>query len=152
MSKEEKLISGKESLMREIKFRAQRVDTKEWVYGDFIRLSIIDAFTYIAKGFGYKVRDPEIGRPIKVLPDTVGQYTGLRDRTGVEIYEGDIIHTNYFKDNGWNTKAFHENQEVKFEDGAFQLGDFTTLYECTSNPEYALEVIGNIYRNPELLI
>lgn len=130
--------------MREIKFRAwdENNKTMEWIEN----LEWQQGWS----GPSLKVR----GRGATAPPGHYSgpmQFTGLRDNNLKEIYEGDICHTDYFKDNGWNTKAFNENQEVKFEDGAFQLGDFTTLYECTSNHEYALEVIGNIYENPELL-
>jgi len=74
------------------------------------------------------------------------QYTGLKDKNGVEIYEGDIIsHHN-------ETISMFEKVEVKYWEGAFVAG------RCTANdalvnynvPSY-VEVIGNIYQNPELL-
>lgn len=76
------------------------------------------------------------------------QYTGLKDKNGVEIYEGDIVNAVYFK-NKWIGKIiFNDNMAcfelyVKHEDGhinSYLIGDMNSI-----------EVIGNIYENPELL-
>lgn len=122
--------------MREIVFRGKRADTGEWVYGDLIHVGYlycvgndIEAFT--KAGFNECV----------VNPDTVGQYTGLKDIEGERIWEGDIVRYNcsdkvIVGKVVWCTCFF----EVDVRNGA-------ESYALTS----FCRVIGNIHDNPELL-
>ena len=126
--------------MREILFRGKRKSNGELAYGNFVR-GCVDDFAYIVE-FGNK----ELCRNyVEVIPETVGQYTGLTDKNGTKIFEGDIIQS-------LETK---ETAVVQWfpEHSAFMVwckssNEVGFLYECTKSN---IEVIGNIYDNPELL-
>lgn len=125
--------------MREIKFRVKTVDN-EWHYGfpqvysdgscDFYEL----IKEYISSIYTSE-RFREVYKECK--KETLGQYTGLKDKNGKEIYEGDIIE---FNENEWGCKHI-EPVEYDFEYLDMRKNDFNQW--C--------EVIGNIYDNPELL-
>ena len=85
---------------------------------------------------------------------TVMQYTGLKDKNGKELYEGDICKCNYF--NG--SKVKQHNEVVEFKNGQFELTwTINKLFKsfrsrsCFHGHPDAFEIIGNIYENPELL-
>lgn len=123
--------------MRTIKFRGKDIETGEWVYGDLIqRMGYMPSILYPYEHDG-KIRYAE--RAVK--RDTVGQFTGLTDKNGKEIYEGDI----YRYDNPDSIN------EVSYCAGGGFAGFDITPAKHNENRLLDVEVIGNIHDNPELL-
>ena len=126
--------------MRTIRFRGKRVDNGKWVYGELFRIS----------GFPYIYPDPAPGgwNDYEVIPDTVGQFTGLLDKNGKEIYEGDIIIEKLKR-----SRKDCERLVICFDDfewqGKNENGATTSL--SLLSEYHTIEVIGNIHDNPELL-
>ncbi|MDO4782817.1 MAG: YopX family protein [Capnocytophaga felis] len=119
-------------MKREIKFRAQRKDNK-WQYS--MTLSTGKEIGGATKSYDYFMAEKGKGW-VKVKAETIGQFTGLYDKNGKEIYEGDVI------------SIFGKNHAVKFKDGMFTINDREMRRYIHSIP---LEVIGNVYENPELV-
>lgn len=121
--------------MRKIKFRGKRIDTGEWVYGNILQWT--DGTVDIAPIDRDNIQHT-------VNPDTVGQYTGLKDRTGNDVFEGDLLRT--FED---------DIMVVKWVGGGFITSCLKPAIAGLINTNrYAYpvsEVIGNIHDNPELL-
>lgn len=120
-------------MAREIKFRAKALDGP-WEFGDlhmrFCRYPHIHSMS---------------GATIYIDLNTVGQFTGLRDKNGREIYEGDIVKTLVSRLNATKNKKYR-NFVIRYDAPHFWNGYDSILMR----PMY-MEVIGNIYDNPELL-
>lgn len=131
---------------REIKFRGKLLDTGEWLYGDLIR-NAIGAFA-IVPPFGAETNG--LG-DYEVHEETVGQFTGLHDKNGKEIYEWDILHFAGIV-SGYSYSVVQWNNEIgawcvrlKYEShvGCKPLGKWME--------NYYIETVGNIHDNPELI-
>ena len=140
--------------MRTIKFRGKRVDNGEWVYGGVEQNSITiiydDTLPYDNENLVYK--------------ETVGQFTGLYDKNGKEIYEGDILRIppkdEYEKHTYNSFQVFYHDNDCTLTDVGLVIGRLTphgnsaggySDYKLIPKHTSMLEVIGNIHDNKELL-
>lgn len=167
--------------MRYILFRAKRKDNEEWIEGFYVRLFekengfykakhyIFDGNTKLGEerycGHGNYEQDVQICK-YEVIPETVGQYTGLTDKNGKKIFEGDILFVTvreYTKECGirkftgntvktvWSVEYAERRTQgngffVFGKDRRFSVG-LTKSVIYNASPE----IIGNIHDNPELL-
>ena len=132
-------------------FRGKQTDKDKWIYGvpvkgtsaDESEILIIES---VFKCDEYACRGCEF---TPVIPSTAGQYTGLTDKNGKPIFEGDIVAGALI----WQEKR--KNGLVTFKDGSFGLmwyrGGVEQVNAFTSMCNVEYEVIGNIHDNPELL-
>ena len=128
--------------MREILFRGKGAHSGKWVEGDLLSGGY-DYVTAIRKFSEMR------GVVTGVAPETIGQYTGLTDKNGEKIFEGDILQFDYKGKNlGVNGVA-----AVVFENGKFGVkwGNYKQFVCLDGFANTTLEVIGNIYDNPELI-
>lgn len=120
--------------MREILFRGKRADNGEWVEGDLIHLP--NGIAILANGYAY------------IDTETVGQYTGLTDKNGKKIFEGDIVIV-FFKCKKTICTVNWTDIVAQFQ--LWQLDTLPKMPTVLNLGNYDEEVIGNIYDNPKLL-
>lgn len=139
--------------MREILFRGKRVDNGKWVHGFYIENELFDgrlepSIIPVDEKGAALYDDDGYNIEIKVNPETVGQYTGLTDKNGKKIFEGDIL-------SGQLDDLFPTEEsiyEVVWHDYGWHIRNNSGI--DTADKEWIrqyFKVIGNIYDNPELL-
>lgn len=142
--------------MREILFRGKSIKTNQWIYGGFHiwekrqvcaldndRLKD-DEISYVITVNSFADWNmPRTMQAVEVIADTVGQYTGLTDRNGRKIFEGDIVN------------ILTENEEfgiITYDDGGFFVDASTFSVDFMNNINGSdIEVIDNIHDNPKAL-
>lgn len=129
---------------RQIKFRGKNIHTGEWLYGDYHREGTTH---YIAKPEQY-LREYA---PIEFIVDgkTVGQFTGLLDKNGKEIYDGDRVNVLQAERN-FDIVVKWSNEAMAFM-ACYADGKQSPFSWFTNLRIYQLTVIGNIHNNPSLI-
>ena len=123
--------------MREILFRGKRVDNGQWIYGDLLTSNGTCCEISDWNEVDYFIHD--------IDPETVGQFTGMTDKNGTRIIEGDIIMEMY-KGHERTYSVFWHNDWF-----AFRANSIDCSYALDDIISYHVRVIGNIHDNKELL-
>ena len=129
--------------MREILFRGKRVDNGEWEQGDLDRglFANIDFISYF-KNIGERVS-------YEIIPETVGQYTGLTDKNGTKIFEGDIVIDKYSKEKfGFVGVVIYNPALTQYQIYSDKQPDYVVNLGSRRD---SVKIIGNIHDSPELL-
>ena len=151
--------------MREILFRGKRADNGEWIEGYLNQhrgrvifdccCNAINSYDYYINDYAEKFDTDLYGCVYKVIPETVGQYTGLTDRNGTMIFEGDILASTIeiidCNDEGYSISYGREDiGVVEYRRDAFLIthkpGNWARSFFGCDN-----YVLGNVFDNPELL-
>lgn len=156
--------------MRNIEFRGKM--SGEWIFGSLI--SYPEDSNYFIREQVKKQGSDRYETYLIEDSETLGQFTGLSDKNGIKIYEGDILKFKEYKNLSWDEESFksfsleerkgklidHYISQVYWEEGNF-LFDISESCQCClsacfgnqlmQSPIYDFEIIGNIHDNPELL-
>lgn len=128
--------------MKEIKFRGKRLDNGEWIYGDLVHTIKDTLILPTDEGWNQYAVDPA----------TVGQYTGLKDKNGKEIYEGDVIRSPLSEDKTRPHRIFYHTGNAAFMGALVDRKELCYLrLDQDWIYKFGKEVIGNIHDNPELI-
>lgn len=129
--------------MREILFRGKRVDNGEWEYGQLYSIhkggKYYETAYYILNIYGEKRLAKD-----QIDTETIGQYTGLKDKNGKKIFENDIL--DYWENGKENIK---QRLKVFYENGQFVVDHYAI--NLLNSRNMSSEIIGNIFDNPEIV-
>lgn len=129
-------------MSREILFRGKCFNTGEWVEG-FLGIEVPDEFVIQQFSFDEYFKSECIDQ-YAVKPETVGQYTGLTDKNGTKIFEGDIVRLQNLK---LLYEIYWDKKEARYK--ARNGGCVSPL--CNDYNVFVEEAVGNVFDNPELL-
>ena len=152
--------------MREIKFRGKEIESGKWVYGGLFKepappqcfeKTLKDKYWIVYPDPRYM---PDWNLPYKMVrtdveKDTIGQYTGLKDKNGKEIYDGDIIHINNNLLDEFNYLIVWNEEYLRYylfsidKKSINRLGGILEAHLGSMKDK--IEIIGNKWDNPELL-
>ena len=134
--------------MREILFHGKRTDNGEWIEGDVLQTR------YHSGHIEYQIMpQTPVSSAVPVLPETIGQFTGLADKNGVRIFEGDICRFKRFNDIHVGEIVFNVTTAsfvMRYQSIVGAYGEKATQKMLLSVCD-DIEVVGNIRDNPELL-
>lgn len=134
-------------------YRGKRADNGEWVYGYYVKdvrsYGLVSNPSYREEHqIWYNKDNKQVCA--EVIPETVGQWTGMNDKDGIKIFEGDIIECDLYNA---MVKIEHRKHLIIFENGAFaiqwRIGN--DKYSNYLHETWGRKIIGNIHDNFELL-
>lgn len=137
---------------RKIKFRG-KTESNQFIFGDLIQYENGDTAIWEKEITGYGYEATQISNRTKVDKGTIGQFTGLLDKSGNDIYEGDIVKAPLLDPIFCDViKDAFCNAEIRFNKGSFVVSYYKREHNIYLSDLYKrIEVIGNIFDNKELL-